>query len=800
MQEINPFSVNKSDIKKTKFDVVIQEFNNSLFLFINNKKRTVKSILKEYKTTCYVREFKSYYLKTEDVKPLVLCLRDRKVSFGILEDVSLKLQTSKLNREKVFSASYSDTELLNSSLELIISKKNGKYYFVNTPLFLFKKINNSKLLKKDLNALNQGFDLKYLISFINICYDQGVNIFFSNDVKKDLLEYSNKINDLIYKKPNSFNQEFLYFSNLQNGFIIRNNKAEFIFEDSKEMIDLLSSVISKNTKLYNDKLNLKYKTLQIPDYLLVDVYNEIISIVKKLIPKSDIFNQRLLKLSKVNKEININKKIQNLPNIELDLKYTKHLNQLFDHQKVAISWLLERTSGLLADEMGLGKTFSIIALYTELFLNSEIDFILVISPNSLVRNWKKEFDTWYPENEIVESVKSKAKQDNLLQNFCYKGLIINYESFRVERIYKQIFKILENKKVLLVLDESQRIKNPSSKTFKSIKKLSKKVKRTYLLSGTPVTRNISDLWSQIYMLDQGKSLGANYQEWLKSSANVSRRYNKAIIHSFSKEATENIIYFLNAFLLKRTKDQVLSLPEKIYSTIDLEMKGDQLNRYEELCSDLRIRITKMNGREYHKNISSILEEYLRAVQIASNPRLIDPLFKEDSVKFKQLDSLIDEIVIYNKSKVIIWTSFRKNVEELLERYSKYKPLSIIGNQTTDQRGEIVAKFQNETENKVLIAIPSAGGVGLTLTAANYSIYLDKTWNAEHWMQSVDRIHRIGQTGTVNIISLNACKIDLLICKNIEKKSKLLERALNLGTQLEPDNFLPSKDELLDALY
>jgi SWI/SNF-related matrix-associated actin-dependent regulator 1 of chromatin subfamily A len=123
-------------------------------------------------------------------------------------------------------------------------------------------------------------------------------------------------------------------------------------------------------------------------------------------------------------------------------------------------------------------------------------------------------------------------------------------------------------------------------------------------------------------------------------------------------------------------------------------------------------------------------------------------------------------------------------------------------QSLTERSESVKNFQSSDDNKIIIAIPAAGGVGLTLTRASTAIYLDRSWNGEHWLQSIDRIHRIGQMASVNIISLVAGGVDRLIAKNLMKKESFLrdfmdnpERLIRLEKQHQP-----TLNELIEALH
>jgi SNF2 family DNA or RNA helicase len=140
------------------------------------------------------------------------------------------------------------------------------------------------------------------------------------------------------------------------------------------------------------------------------------------------------------------------------------------------------------------------------------------------------------------------------------------------------------------------------------------------------------------------------------------------------------------------------------------------------------------------------------------------------------------------------------VRELVERYKDLGAAPFSGEVTAAEREITVRAFQTEEAPRILVAVPAAGGVGITLTAAQTAVYIDKTWNAEHWMQSVDRIHRIGQRGTVNIISLLGCKVDEIIHWNLRRKEQGQAEILgDNGPSEVASRAIPRRAELLEAL-
>ena len=343
----------------------------------------------------------------------------------------------------------------------------------------------------------------------------------------------------------------------------------------------------------------------------------------------------------------------------------------------------------------------------------------------------------------------------------------------LDDVYPRLRELCDERKVMLCLDESQRAKNPRSKIFHALSALAPSTRRRVLLSGTPTPKDISDIWAQIFVLDGGKRLGSNFYRWLEQVAELGNKWSEFAVKRYIPEAVEEVSLKMQEILLRRKKEDVVDLPEKLFSVRYLTLTGTQKKRYEEVCRELVIRISASSGKTYLRQIDSILEEFLRAVQIASNPRLVDETWKGEPVKFLELDEIVNEIVKEREQKLVVWTNYRRNAAELCERYADLGAAEFTGATPTDERQRIINCFQSATSKKIniLIAIPAAGGVGITLTAAQTAVYLDKTWNAEHWLQSIDRVHRIGQSGTVQIISLHASPVDELIYRNLKKKQR-----------------------------
>jgi SWI/SNF-related matrix-associated actin-dependent regulator 1 of chromatin subfamily A len=485
---------------------------------------------------------------------------------------------------------------------------------------------------------------------------------------------------------------------------------------------------------------------------------------------------------------------------------TEAAARLFPHQRVAVSWLLNTPTAFLGDDMGLGKTLSVLSYFCALKSAQRFEQLLVVCPNSLTRNWAREVTQWFP--DLKAMILSGDKEDKawalrLLTSGSveHQVLIVNYEGVRLPYVTPELERLAHERKTLLCLDESQRVKNPTSKTFKALSGIAPQAERRVLLSGTPTPKDVTDLWAQMRLLDGGKRFGKSFYKWLASVAELGNEFSDFAVKSFNEPAVEESILRVHEVMLRRKKEAVVDLPEKTFSVREVELSGDQRKRYDEIREGLILRMRATSGEQFVREITNILEEYLRAVQVASNPRLIDPEWKGDPAKFLELDEIVNEIVREHGQKLVIWTNYLGNVRELAERYKELGTAQFSGEVSPADREASVRAFQTTDTPRILVAVPAAGGVGITLTAAQTAVYIDKTWNAEHWMQSVDRIHRIGQTGTVNIISLLSCKVDEIIHWNLRRKEKSQAAVLGDTNEKERGNLksVPTREELLAAL-
>lgn len=798
----NPFEVEEDCIAKADLDCVIRSATGGGLRVFIKKRSKAKKIIEEVRGAHYIKVEGAYFLPTLAIKKFLCTLRDQKLRFAVAKETALKLKVGAETRNTISSSARVLTarELKDGMLYPYLAADFSAQRFVlhgstqEQLAAIFPHLRGALSRERAAAALTLD-KVAFLVTNLE---KMQVKIWFSSEVLECLNE------SLAY-----FSEELQFLPQLlallgdkrEAVWICDYQGAGLLFQDDEILLNTDAFSYSKHVQFPN------YKYIRPAEEKLPQFFKEVQDkngSFKKS-PAFEIYYQDLLERLRLRERC---RKFNTMRESEITLSDTELQKSLFPHQRVAVEWLLETEQAFLGDDMGLGKTLSILAAFQELHHSADVSFLLVVAPNSLVLNWYREAKRWTPKLRFAVLPDSPQKKKLFLRDLkkwnYYHGLIVNYEKIRLDYVYPAIADACKSMDVMLCLDESQRVKNPTSMICKALKNIAPLCKRRVLLSGTPTPRDLADIWSQMLLLDGGKRFGVNYYTWLTSVAEVGNQWSDYAVKRFIPEKVNATIARVQELLLRRKKSDVIDLPEKLFSVRDLEMSGDQERRYEEVRKDLLLQVSAMDGTTSVKQIESILEEYLRAVQIASNPRIVDENWSGDPVKFVELDEIVAEVVEGQGGKIVIWTNFKVNVHELVKRYAKYSAKPFMGEVSVKERDKTVKEFQDPTSKvKILVAIPAAGGVGITLTAAQTAVYLEKTWNAEHWQQSIDRIHRIGQRGTVTIISLQACPVDGLIAANLAKKMRAQARLLgdtkNRSQLLDDDSLLPSRAELLAAV-
>jgi SWI/SNF-related matrix-associated actin-dependent regulator of chromatin subfamily A-like protein 1 len=458
-----------------------------------------------------------------------------------------------------------------------------------------------------------------------------------------------------------------------------------------------------------------------------------------------------------------------------------------DHQLKGTKFLRENERAGLFDEQGLGKSKQLIDA-----INAEVDAgsiqgAVIVCPNGLKSNWAGEVQKFstLPHTVFGSGRAARRGAFTAMRSAFY---IINYEAVPAEM--PSLKALLQFKPMALVLDESHRIKTPEAKVTKAIHKLRSYAKRRYLLSGTPVANKPDDLWSQMFFLDDGDALGDAFEGFQKNFKAGRSGYQRM------DELRERIA----PSTLRRTKEKSLKLPPKTYTRVQVDLAPAQSEMYEKMREELELWVRRMSGVQVLEQADAILSRMVRLAQLSSNPALLDADYKETPAKLAELDGLLKKYLADPERKVIVWTSFVENIRALINRFKKYKPVTIYGDMDNVARDRAVTAFKGDPTVRVLIANPAAAREGLTLTEANVAIYLDRTFNLVDYLQSQDRIHRISQTKPCEIVLLTAKNtIDEFIDFSLEQKHRLARFAQSDTDRISAEDLALEKPDILRAL-
>lgn len=435
---------------------------------------------------------------------------------------------------------------------------------------------------------------------------------------------------------------------------------------------------------------------------------------------------------------------------------------LREYQEYGYKWLRylmdNSLGGCLADDMGLGKTLQAITLITSLHLVPERK-TLIIMPKSLIYNWESEIRKFSP----------GLKCGIYYGNFRDKGIFNDVEVIITTygTVRNDIEFLKEMKFDLIVLDESQNIKNVNAQTTKAVMLLDSKYRLA--LSGTPIENNLGELYSLFRFLNP--SMFGTLDEFNYHYANPIQKEN-------DKEAIEELKKKIYPFILRRVKKEVLKdLPDKIEKTLFIGMNPEQKRLYEERRAYYYGMInSQIKTQGLGKTQFYILQALNELRQLTSCPEMKNP-----NILSSKREVLINNVqdAVENGHKVLIFTNYIKSIESITSDLKKrgIKYLEMTG-ATKDRQG-LVNLFQKDKKYKVFVMTLKTGGIGLNLTAADTIFIYDPWWNKTVENQAVDRAYRLGQDRTVFSYKLILKDtIEEKILKLQESKSQLLDNLIS----------------------
>ena len=657
---------------------------------------------------------------------------------------------------------------------------------INKSLHFTRVIPSS--LKSDiliLNGKNDGNAEEVIITWRNKKYEEAILYYIKELVEKDTDPYSSRYRRKNYSSWESgdsgerimINKGIDYFlirygeRLISEGFELRKDgkkitsvskvvftanwgidwldiKTEFQSEDGSIFnfnpeIDLIDGNFLKTKETYIllnkahiEKLKALYQHgLKNKDSIQISKYD--ISIIDELY--QDLKNKDERNIRRIKKIIDGLKNFNGIKDVKLPSTFSGTLRE---YQKAGLNWLYflneYKLNGILADDMGLGKTIQAIALILTLKKKKRFERALIVAPVSTLSNWINEITRFAPSLKTF-MYHGQSRSDNV-DNITSSDIIVtSYGTLRndVEILTKYNF-------TYLMLDEAQIVKNPLSKSYKSVRLIN--AENRLSLTGTPVENSTIDLWAQMNFLNPGL---------LGTLTDFKQKFAKPIEKEHDASKSELLKRIIFPFILRRKKKDVLKdLPPKeeiiLYATMDKKQK----KMYEEIRQFYKNKVKKkIENSGLNKSSIVIFEALLKLRQAAILPSLVSkdynsiPSCKLDLIKLK-----IDEVLSENH-KALIFSQFRGSLSAIRKWIKGLNVGYTYLDGSTTNRENVIRAFQEDEDKRIFIISLKAGGLGINLTASNYVFLFDPWWNPAVEMQAVDRSHRIGQLKKVTIYKL-----------------------------------------------
>lgn len=456
-----------------------------------------------------------------------------------------------------------------------------------------------------------------------------------------------------------------------------------------------------------------------------------------------------------------------VPDIPVPLK-----TKPYDHQKRAYMIGMTLNSAAFLMEMGTGKTLSAVAVAGKRFLDNEVNRLLVIAPLSVIHVWKKEFEIHadFPNNVIVlDNTQMVKKKDKIGE--CNKPGVLNVLAVSYESAWRMSDELLAWKPDMVILDESQKIKNKKTRRSEFIHELGDEVKYKLILSGTPVTQSPVDLYSQYRFLNKN-IFGSNFYSFRNMYCKMGGFEHKQIV---GFKNLEDLIQKAHSIAYRVTKEEALDLPEFTDEILYCDLK-ESAKAYKEMDKEMKVMLENGNC-----TAPILLAQMTRLSQIAGG---FLPIINKDgkiivqrvgAEKLELLRSVVEDFPRHKK--LVIFCRFIPEINAICAMLEEMKIsyALITGDVVSKTREVIIDNFQRKEDPKVIILQSAVGGLGITLTAADTMIFFSNDFSYSNYEQQRARVHRIGQCNRITYIQL-ICKstIDEMIISALKSKKNVAD--------------------------
>ena len=459
----------------------------------------------------------------------------------------------------------------------------------------------------------------------------------------------------------------------------------------------------------------------------------------------------------------------------------------YKHQLTALEKSWNRETYAYFMEMGTGKTKVLIDNLAMLYDKGKVNGALIIAPKGVVGTWyNNELPTHLPSHisnvtTLWQSNITKKQLEKLESLFEVEEslhiLIMNVEAFSTTKGMDFAKKFLSCHETLMAIDESTTIKTPTAKRTKNIIKLASEAKYRRIMTGSPVTKNPLDLYTQCDFLSPWLLDFTSYYAFRNRYAEMKTLHMHGrqiqVVNGFKNlgELSDK----LKGFSYRVLKEDCLDLPDKIFIKRQISLTPDQRKLYEQMKKEA---IAILKGKQ--STTVNALTQLMRLQQITCGHFTADDGVTQP-IPNNRITELMD-VLEETEGKAIIWAHYQFDITNIIKAVSKkYGSESIVdyyGLTPQDERQPNIKRFQSDPKCRFIVGTPSTGGYGITLTAANTVIYYSNGYDLEKRLQSEDRAHRIGQKKSVTYVDINAEEtVDEKIVKALRKKISIASEVL-----------------------
>lgn len=474
------------------------------------------------------------------------------------------------------------------------------------------------------------------------------------------------------------------------------------------------------------------------------------------------------------------------------------------HQAKALHAIGRNKAFALTMEMGTGKTF--VAIKHIARIREELNYVVVLAPSGVHRNWENEIDRYLPpdiEREVL--VWTNSKKDKEIVGSWGKAseslriLCVNYEALGHPgplKVLTTLVKKASKHGLMIVVDEFDGFKNPTANRSKVLLSWTTYASHRLILSGTPINSSPADLWVPYTFLSPSATGNLNYRQFCAKFIEMLPPYHPIVLKirragrvnnpqipatnpngTVIPKNTRRLGSLISPYTYRVTKDECLDLPEKIYHSVFFELTPAQRKAYNSMKRDLIAEIGDKQFIAANKLTSLIRMAQLSSGFLTDARGDVVELFEKNPKRDKFME-LVEKFIHQDKS-MVVWCRFQHEVQSLHAALKGKLPIYLYyGGVDESTRAKNLEDFQNSPGPSLFLGTTATAGVGINLTVSDTVIYYSNTYSLRDRVQSEDRCHRIGQTRKVLYLDMVGIDtLDQAIVRALRSKQEVANTVL-----------------------